>query len=498
MKYVLGIDLGTSAVKTCLMNEQGHIVDEASYSYKLYHEKPGYSEQQPKDWVAGVTQTIQEIVSRFSDDVAEIVGISYSGQMHGLVLLDEAGNVLRPAILWNDTRTTAQCAQIIKLVGKEKLLSITKNPALEGFTLPKLLWVKEHEPEIFSKAKYFLLPKDYVRYVMTNKMHMERSDAAGTLLLNIEKKDWSAEVAEAVGIDIAMCPPLIDATTEVGTITTQFAAKTGLYAMTKVYGGGADNACGAIGSGIVKSGKSMVSIGTSGVLLSYEEAADKDFAGNVHYFTHAVTDAYYTMGVTLSAGHSLSWFKETFAKNSSFDELLQEAEEIRAGSNGLLYTPYLVGERTPYADSNIRASFIGMDAAHTRAHFTKAVLEGITFSLRDTLEIFRASGKDINEIISIGGGAKNPLWLQMQADIFNATIYKLQNEQGPSIGACMIALVGSGLAASFEEAVEKCVAIGEKFEPNRGNVKVYEEIYKVYIQIYEQTKSLNEALQSIR
>lgn len=498
MNYVLGIDLGTSAVKTCLMNELGHIVDEASFSYKLYHEKPGYSEQQPNDWVVGVTQTIQEITSRFSDEVAQIIGISYSGQMHGLVLLDENGSVLRPAILWNDTRTTAQCAQIIKQVGKEKLLSITKNPALEGFTLPKLLWVKEHEPEIFRKAKHFLLPKDYVRYVMTSEMQMERSDAAGTLLLNIEKNEWSAEIAEAVGIDVAICPPLIDATTEVGPITAQFAAETGLHPNTKVYGGGADNACGAVGSGIVKSGKSMVSIGTSGVLLSYEEVSDKDFDGKVHYFNHAVTDAYYTMGVTLSAGHSLSWFKDTFAKDCSFDELLQGAEAIRAGSNGLLYTPYLVGERTPYADSNIRASFIGMDTAHTRAHFAKAVLEGITFSLRDTLEIFRASGKEINEIISIGGGAKNPMWLQMQADIFNATIYKLQNEQGPSIGACMIALVGSGLVASFEEAVEKCVAIDGKFEPNDENVKVYDEVYKVYKQIYAQTKSLNDALQSFR
>lgn len=480
------------------MNAQGQIVDEASSAYKLYHEKPGYSEQKPQDWVEGVIVTIQEIVGRFKEDVANIVGISYSGQMHGLVLLDEAGEVLRPAILWNDTRTTAQCGQIVDQVGKERLLAITKNPALEGFTLPKILWVKEHEPEIFAKAKSFVLPKDYVRYVMTGAIQMERSDAAGTLLLDIERNDWSTEIVETVGIDISLCPPLIDATTEVGPLTTAFAKATGLTSTTKVYGGGADNACGAVGSGIVASGKSMVSIGTSGVLLSYEQASDKDFGGKVHYFNHAVTDAYYTMGVTLSAGHSLSWFKETFAKDSSFDELLAGTEDIAAGSNGLLFTPYLVGERTPYADSTIRGSFIGMDTSHMRAHFAKAVLEGITFSLRDTLEIFRASGKDIQDIISIGGGAKNPHWLQMQADIFNAKIYKLQNEQGPSIGACMIALVGSGLVASFEEAVEKCVAIGEVFEPIAENVATYNEIYNVYTQIYAQTKSLNEALQAFR
>lgn len=498
MKYVLGIDLGTSAVKTCLMNEQGQIVDEASCAYRLYHEKSGYSEQKPQDWVDGITVTIQEIIGRFTEDAANIVGISYSGQMHGLVLLDEVGEVIRPAILWNDTRTTAQCEQIVAQVGKERLLAITKNPALEGFTLPKILWVKEHEPENFVKAKSFVLPKDYVRYVMTGKVQMERSDAAGTLLLDIEQNDWSTEVAEAVGIDITLCPPLIDATTEVGTLTEAFATATGLAITTKVYGGGADNACGAIGSGIVATGKSMVSIGTSGVLLSFEQAPDKDFGGKVHYFNHAVTDAYYTMGVTLSAGHSLSWFKETFAKDSSFDELLAGTEEIAAGSNGLLFTPYLVGERTPYADSTIRASFIGIDTAHTRAHFAKAVLEGITFSLRDTLEIFRASGKEIQDIVSIGGGAKNPQWLQMQADIFNAKIYKLQNEQGPSIGACMIALVGSGLVASFEEAVDRCVTMGEVFEPIAENVAVYNDIYKVYTQIYEHTKSLNEALQAFR
>ncbi len=498
MKYVIGIDLGTSAVKSCLMNEEGRMVDEASVSYRLYHDKPGYAEQLPQDWIIGVKKTIKEITGRFSDDPSQITGISFSGQMHGLVLLDEKGDLLRPAILWNDTRTTAQCKWIIEKVGRQRLLSITKNPALEGFTLPKILWVKEHEPDIFEKVKYFLLPKDYVRYVMTNQIHMELSDAAGTLLLNVEKSEWSPEVAEAVGIDIAICPSLIHATTEVGTITEQFAQETGLHQATKVYGGGADNACGAIGSGVVKLGKSMVSIGTSGVLLSYEEDAAKDFGGKVHYFNHAVTDAFYTMGVTLSAGHSLSWFKETFAEELSFDDLLALTSKIRPGSNGLLYTPYLVGERTPYADSNIRGSFIGIDTAHKKVHFAKAVLEGITFSLRDTLEIFRASGKEVKEIISIGGGAKNPFWLQMQADIFNATIYKLNNEQGPSIGACIIALVGAGLAGSFEEAVEKCVSIQERFEPNEQNTAVYDEIYQVYRQIYKQTKPLNDALQSFR
>lgn len=498
MKYVIGIDLGTSAVKALLMNEQGSIVDEAIRSYSLVHVKPSYSEQNPNDWVTGTTEAIQEIVKRFTGDVSTIVGISYSGQMHGLVLLDESNDVLRPAILWNDTRTTKQCAQIVERVGQEKLLEITKNNALEGFTLPKILWVKEYEPEIFNAAKTFLLPKDYVRFVMTGNMHMDYSDAAGTLLLDIEKNEWSQEIATVLGIDLAICPPLVSSTTEVGQLTEEFAKSTGLTTATKIFAGGADNACGAIGSGIVAEGKTMVSIGTSGVLLSYEESKTKDFEGKVHYFNHAVENAYYTMGVTLSAGHSLSWFKEEFLAEQSYDELFAQVDRIAPGSNGLLFTPYIVGERTPYADSAIRGSYIGIDAAHTKQHFAKAVLEGIVFSLRDSLEIFRASGKEISEMVSIGGGAKNPSWLQMQADIFNATIYKLKNEQGPSIGACMIAAVGANIFADFNEAVPVCVQVAEKFEPNPKTVERYNQLYTVYQQVYAQTKTLNEQLKSFR
>jgi len=498
MKYVIGIDLGTSAVKALLMNEQGIIVDEASRSYPLVHEKPSYSEQNPKDWVTGTREAIQEIVKRFTGDVSTIIGISYSGQMHGLVLLDENNDVLRPAILWNDTRTTEQCKQIIEQVGQDNLLRITKNNALEGFTLPKILWVKKYEPEIFKAVKTFLLPKDYVRFAMTGNLHMDYSDAAGTLLLDIEKSEWSQEIAGVLEIDLAICPPLVSSTTEVGQLTEEFAKSTGLTTATKIYAGGADNACGAIGSGVAADGKTMVSIGTSGVLLSYEEFNTKDFEGKVHYFNHVVEDAYYTMGVTLSAGHSLSWFKERFAEEQSYEELFAGIDTIAPGSNGLLFTPYLVGERTPYADSTIRGSYIGIDAAHTKLHFARAVMEGIIFSLRDSLEIFRASGKNITEMVSIGGGAKSSVWLQMQADIFNVTVYKLKNEQGPSIGACMIAAVGANLYTDFEEAVKACVQVEGKFEPNPENVEIYNQLYAVYQQIYTQTKALNEQLKLFR
>lgn len=498
MSYVIGIDLGTSAVKVNLMDTSGEVVQAVSKSYRLSHLKPGYSEQNPQHWVDETAVAIEQLLQQFTGSPEEIVGISYSGQMHGLVVLDEHNDILRPAILWNDTRTTEQCQKINEVIGEAELIRITKNKALEGFTLPKLLWMQQYEPQIFEQIKTFLLPKDYVRFVMTGALHIDYSDAAGTLLLDMEQGKWSEEIATKLNIDTAIFPPLVHSIQQVGTVTAQFAKRTGLSTRTKVFAGGADNACGAVGAGIVSGGKTMVSIGTSGVLLSYEDNKNGNFEGQVHYFNHAVSNAYYTMGVTLSAGHSLSWFKETFLKDKSFDEMLAKIGDIPVGSSGLLYTPYIVGERTPYADAHIRGSFIGMDASHTVDHFTRAVMEGIVFSLRDSLEIIRQSGKQIAEIVSIGGGAKNEAWLQMQADIFNTTIYKLQSEQGPSIGACIIAAVGAGIFESFEQAVEACVQLGDKFEPNPANVAIYNEIYEVYTKVYAQTKSMNDALYKFR
>lgn len=498
MKYVIGIDLGTSAVKVLLMNQNGEVCMDISKSYPLINEKSGYSEQNPSHWVEKTKEALSELVTQFSDNVDNIEGISFSGQMHGLVLLGENHEVLRPAILWNDTRTTKQCAEIYELVGKEKLLSITKNPALEGFTLPKLLWVKEHERHIFKKASVFMLPKDYLRYQMTGKIHSEYSDAAGTLLLNVSEKKWSYEICELTGIDYSLCPPLIESHDCVGTITASFAKETGLSQQTKVFAGGADNACGAIGAGILSEGKTLCSVGTSGVILSYEENKDRDFQGKVHYFNHGKENVFYTMGVTLAAGYSLSWFKDVFAENEDFEDLLAGVGEIPIGANGLIFTPYLVGERTPYADSVIRGSFIGMDGAHTRKDFIRSVLEGITFSLYETIHIFRENGKTIDEIISIGGGAKNEEWLQMQADIFNANIVKLSSEQGPGVGAAMLAAVGSGWFKSLQECANVFIKEVKTYKPIKENVERYNELFAIYKKVYEQTRELNESLQAFR
>ncbi|MFD1175543.1 xylulokinase [Paenibacillus puldeungensis] len=497
MKYVIGVDLGTSSVKTLLVSKDGEIKGEATASYPLIQERPSYSEQNPEEWVNGTVACLKELLQTSGVSAEDIEGVSFSGQMHGLVLLDEQNRVLRNAILWNDTRTTKECREIEQKLGG-KLLDITRNAALEGFTLPKILWVQKHEPELFAKAASFVLPKDYLRYRMTGRVEMEISDAAGTLLLNVPEGKWSDEIASAFGLPEGFCPPLVGSTEGTGTLLPEFAALTGLSPATKVFGGGADNACGAVGAGIVRKGDALCSVGTSGVVLTYEEDKSKDFAGKVHFFNHAHPGAFYAMGVTLAAGYSLSWFRDALAPGVGFSELLQNVGEIAPGSEGLLFTPYLVGERTPHADSVIRGSFIGLSGTHRRDHLARAVMEGITFSLQESFDLFRQAGITVDRVISIGGGAKNPVWLQMQADIFGKPVVSLKNEQGPAMGAAMMAAVGSGWFGSLKECADQFIGYGATYEPIPENVEKYARLFKLYQQVYEATRSLNEGLQEFR
>lgn len=498
MKYVIGIDLGTSAVKLLLVNQEGTVCAEVSRPYPLIQTKAGYSEQEPEQWVKATVEGLAELVQIFTGNVEDIEGLSLSGQMHGLVLLDPDDHVLRNAILWNDTRTSAQCHQIVETVGEEFLLRTTKNRALEGFTLPKLLWVKENEPDIFKKTSVFLLPKDYVRYRLTGKIHSDYSDAAGTLLLDVMNREWSEEICRLLEIPVEICPPLVESHTCVGELLPSIVRKTGLSPHIKVFAGGADNACGAIGTGILSTGKTLCSIGTSGVVLSYEAKGNKEFQGKVHYFNHGQADAFYTMGVTLSAGYSLNWFKNTFAKREDFQTLLTGIDQVPMGAKGLLFTPYLTGERTPHPDSVIRGSFIGIDASHQRSDFVRAVMEGITFSLRETIEIFREYGEEVDSVISIGGGAKSPVWLQMQADIFHADIIKLSSEQGPGMGAAMLAAFGCGWFPSLEACAEVFIQPEKTYHPIAEHVEVYNQLFGIYKQVYSQTKALSEDLMKFR
>jgi xylulokinase len=497
MKYVIGIDLGTSAVKTLLVGRDGAVHAEATREYPLYHDKAGWSEQEPEDWVAGTIGALGDLIASSGVAPADIEGLSFSGQMHGLVLLDERNKPVRRAILWNDTRTTEQCREIERTLG-DALLNVTRNPALEGFTLPKILWVKQQEPEAYAQASRFVLPKDYVRLRLTGELHMDLSDAAGTLMLDVAGRSWSAEVLVAFGIPHAFCPPLVEAGACVGTLTADAALSTGLAQSTRVFAGGADNACGAIGAGILSPGLTLCSIGTSGVVLTYEQDASADYRGKVHFFNHGKENAFYAMGVTLAAGYSLSWFRNTFAKGESYDAMLAGVDSIPAGSNGLLFSPYIVGERTPHADAQIRGSFIGIDGSHTRAHFARAVMEGITFSLNESIELFRAAGKTVDKIVSIGGGAKNPLWLQMQADIFKADVVALENEQGPGLGAAMLAAVGCGWFPTLDACGEVFVKHNRVYRPDEKTSSRYTELFEVYRQVYGQTAGINHSLYAFR
>lgn len=497
MKYVMGIDLGTSGVKAILVDESGKVCCEASKPYRLIQDKPGYCEQHPEDWVEQTIAAMRELMARQPAHSRRVEGISFSGQMHGLVLLDESRQVLRPAILWNDTRTTEQCTRITKKLG-DRLQKITKNQALEGFTLPKLLWVKEHEPDIDQQIDMFLLPKDYVRFRLTGAIHIDYSDAAGTLLLDIGEQTWSKEICQAFDIPPHVCPPLVLSEAEVGTLLPQVARETGIKEGVKVFAGGADNACGAIGAGILSSGHTLCSIGTSGVILSYEEGHERELQGNLHLFHHAKKDAFYTMGVTLSAGYSLEWTKSLLAPEKSFQALLEGVADVAPGANGLLFTPYLVGERTPYADSIIRGSLIGLDSGHERAHMVRAVLEGITFSLNESIALFRQAGKRIESIVSIGGGARSQTWLQMQADIFQAEVIQLENEQGPALGAAMLAGVGSGWYPSLEACADQFIHQAAVYEPNQQRVDVYAHLFRLYQSIYTKTRDIQVGLKQYR
>ena len=490
---VLGIDLGTSAVKVSAIDKQGNVVAQASAKYALQQPHPGYSEQDPEDWVTQTTQAIRELLQQSEVTADQIEGLSYSGQMHGLVLLDDAANVLRPAILWNDTRTTPQCRKLESQFGDD-FIKITGNRPLEGFTLPKLLWVKENEPNVWKQARTFLLPKDYLRYRMTGKLAMDKSDATGTVLLDITTSQWSETLCSQLDIPLTLCPPLIESTAYVGHIDQTYAQLSGLSVNTKVFGGAADNAAGAVGAGILSSDKALVRIGTSGVVLKYEDNAQTDYRGVLQYERHAFPGKYYSMGVTLAAGYSLNWFKQTFAPDEDFGTVVASAEQSTIGANGLLFAPYIVGERAPYADATIRGSFIGVDGSHQRADFVRAVLEGIIFSFEDLIKLYQHNGAEFKTIVSIGGGAKSALWLQIQADIFDCKVVSLENEQGPGMGAAMIAATGLGWFKTLADCAQTFVHYGKAYYPVTAHVAQYQEMYRLYQQIYVQTQPITAGL----
>ncbi len=491
MSYVLGVDLGTSSLKGILINKNGGVVSEESESYGVISEQAGYSEQNPQEWINAFNKVILKIIKRMPEVQNKLEAISISGQMHSLVLVDEKGESLRNSILWNDVRTTKEC-EIIKNSFGEQVLDITKNRPLEGFTLPKILWVQNNEPEIWNKVHKILLPKDYLRYYLTNTFEMDYSDAAGTLLLDLQSLEWSKEILEKFNISKDLMPRLVESTEVTGKLNERLRKKFNFSNKVSIVAGGADNACAALGAGVTKSDVGLSSIGTSGVFLAPEKESTVSYEGDLHFFNHVIPNKYYSMGVTLAAGKSLDWFKHNFAPNTSYEELIADTDEVSIGSEGLIFTPYISGERTPYFDSKIRGSFLGIDSRHMLNHFTRSVLEGITFSLKDSLKLHQSKGsKEFTSIISVGGGAKSSIWLQMQADIFNIPVYTLETEQGPGYGAAMLAAVGGGWYTPLGECAENFIKYKDEYLPIEENVNKYQAVYEIYEQIYGETKNIS-------
>ena len=494
MGYVLGLDLGTSALKGLLVNQKGERVQAVSVSYPLIQSQSNYSEQNPLDWIIACEQVLQQLMDTVADFEQELQGISVSGQMHGLVVLDKQGKVLRPAILWNDTRTTHECQIIEEKLGEE-LIDITKNKALEGFTLPKIVWVQQHEPEIWQQVRYILLPKDYLNYWLTGHIVTEWTDASGTLLVDLEKLDWSSTILEQFQISKELLPKIYQSMDRIGNVQEEIAVKFKFRQKVQVFAGGADNACAAVGAGILSSERGLLSIGTSGVILAYIDQIGCHHQGAFHLFKHCQPEAYYAMGVTLSAGYSLNWIKTLVAPDTPYEELLQAVEHIEVGAERLLFAPYIMGERTPYADSMIRGAFIGLDARHTSQHLIRSVMEGVVFSLNDCKQLVEQKmSTPLNSLVSVGGGAKSKVWLQIQADILNVPIYTLSVEEGPGMGAAILAAVGLDWFDSLGECWQKWVQYDEVIYPKSENVEKYQKLYEIYQLIYNSVRELNQQL----
>ena len=499
MGYLLGLDIGTSGVKALLISIEGKIISSKTVSYPLATPHAGWAEQSPDDWWEATLNVIKQTVSDHSIASNQIKGVSLSGQMHSSVFLDEKLKVIRPAILWSDTRTSKQCQEIYaKAGGLDKLIHYVSNPALEGFTAPKILWLKENEPDNYKKVKHVLLPKDYIRYRLTGELFTEVSDAAGTLLFDVIKKRWSTGLLKKLEINRDFLPPVLNSFDLAGKITKSIADKTGLHSGTPVIAGGADNACGAVGSGITEEGRVMVSIGSSGVVLAQSNNPQADQKGRIHLFNHACPDSWYMMGVMLSAGMSYEWLqKKLFNRSLDYTKLDQLAEEIEPGSEGLTFLPYLYGERTPHNDAHARGVYFGISGKHDQRHFIRSVLEGVAFALKDSLELIKDKDVKIKELRMIGGGAKSRVWRQILADILDEEINLLKVEEGPAFGAALIAGVGVDVYKNFTEAGNKTIKVERTIFPNIQNVERYQKHYQLYQRLYNSLKEDFKALKKI-
>ena len=508
MQYLLGTDIGTSGTKTVLFDTLGNTIASDLREYPMYQPHSGWAEQDPEDWWRAVYTTINNVILKSGIASSDIKGIGLSGQMHGAVLLDKDNKVLRKAIIWCDQRTSRECDQITSAIGKERLISITANPALTGFTASKILWVRNNEPEVFEKVRKILLPKDYIRLMLTGEFATEVSDASGMQLMDIPARKWSGEVLEKLELDKGMLAEMYESQEISGKISIHAAGLTGLKEGTPVAGGAGDQAAGAVGNGIVKPGVISSTIGTSGVVFAYMDKVSIDPKGRVHTFCHAVPNTWHIMGVTQGAGLSLKWYRDNFCiEEKRTAELMgidpyvlmdKEAEKTAAGSEGLIYLPYLMGERTPHLDPNARGVFFGISARHEKPAFIRAIMEGVVYSLKDCLEIIKEMGVDITEVRASGGGGKSPLWRQMQADAFGTGITTINSSEGPALGVALLAGVGTGIYGSVAQACDAVISVKSRQTANMELNSVYEKYYRLYGGIYSSLKANFSDLNKLR
>jgi xylulokinase len=499
MSIFLGIDVGTSGTKTIAIDERGKILASATADYPLYTPKPLWSEQNPDDWWKATVATIRAVVKKAKLKPADVKGIGLSGQMHGSVFLDKQNRVIRRAILWNDQRTGPECLEIERLAGGRKnLIKMVANPALTGFTAPKILWLRNHEPKNFEKLAKVLLPKDEIRRRLTGEFATEVSDASGMLLLDVAKRTWSKALLSKLELDSGLLAKCYESEEVTGKLTKAAAAELGLTSDCVVVGGAGDCAAGAVGNGIVSRGVLSTSIGTSGVMFVHSDQMQVDPLGRLHTFCHAVHGKWHLMGVNLSAGGSLQWFRNKLcevevaqAKKRRIDPyeiLTEEAAQAPAGSEGLFFLPYLSGERTPHADPDARGCFIGLTLAHGRGHMVRAVMEGVTYALRDSLEIIRKLGVPVEHIRASGGGSRSPLWRQIQADVFGQKVVTINAEEGPAFGVALLAAVGCGAFKNIEEACHATIRVVKETAANRQRAACYDKAFAIYDSLYPALK----------
>ncbi len=494
MSILVGLDVGTTGTRGLAVDESGEVVAEASSEYPLHTPRPGWAEQDPEDWWQATREVLRSISSQVD---GEVVGLGLTGQMHGAVFLDAGDEVIRPALLWNDQRTEKQCEKITDSVGERRLIELSGNPAVTGFQAPKVLWLRDEEPENYEKVSHVLLPKDYVRLRLTGEYATDASDASGTLFLDVERRRWSGEILDALEVPEEWMPRVHEGPESTGNLRREAAEELGLKSGTPVAAGGGDNAAAAVGVGVVEEGFVSSSVGTSGVLFAHAEEFTPDPSGRLHAFCHAVPGKFHLMGVTLSAGGSLSWWHDTLDGRFNYDELSRLASEAPPGAEGLLFLPYLSGERTPHLDPAARGTFFGLTTRHDKRHLTRALMEGVVFSLRDSLEIMRELNLPIGQVRIIGGGARGELWRRLQADVYGMPVHRTTTDEGPAYGAALLAGVASNVYKDVEEATARVRLREEVVEPEEDNVRLYDEYFETYRSLYPATSDVMRRLSEL-